>query len=77
MEKIDFLMRIQILPSKLVRDGRKCCLKTKTDMKRPKTGRMEVRRDGEDRFFDEESDFEVEIGAGWPKMIENGFQLYE
>ena len=44
--------------------------KTKTAMKRPKTGRMEVLLDGEYRFFYEDSDFEVEIGAGWPKMAQ-------
>ena len=41
-------------------------------MRRPKTGRMEVRRDGEDRFFYQDSDFEIESGAGQPKVAENG-----
>ena len=33
---------------------------------------MEVRRDGEGRFFDEDSDFEIEIGLRWPKVSEDG-----
>ena len=46
-------------------------------MKWPKTDRMEVRRDGEGRFFDEDSDFEVEIGLRWPKVSANGPKLFE
>ena len=38
---------------------------------------MEVRRDGEGRFFDEDSDFEVKIGLRWPKVSENGPKLFE
>ena len=38
---------------------------------------MEVRRDGEGRFFDEDSDFELEIGLRWPKVSENGPELFE
>ena len=32
---------------------------------------MEVRRDGEGRFFDEDSDFEVEIGLRWLQVTDN------
>ena len=39
-------------------------------MKRPKTGHMEVRRDGEGSCFDEESDFEIEIGPRARKISE-------
>ena len=42
-------------------------------MKQPTTGRMEVLLDGEGRFFDEDSDFKVEIGPRGPKVAENRY----
>ncbi len=45
--------------------------KSQTATKRPKSGRMEVSMDGENKFFYEESDFDVEIGPRCANMAEN------